>query len=85
MKLILNGGGEGTQATNARRILNSVIDHSKKILYIPLAWADSTFSGCLEFMTNELRDVNAAGIEMINTGEELLNKNLSILVFTSKS
>ena len=77
MKLILNGGGEGEQVANARKLLNSIIDHNKKILYIPLAWADSTFSGCLEFMTNELSNVNVAGIEMINAGEELLNKNLS--------
>ena len=77
MKLILNGGGEGTQVANARKLLNSIIDHNKKILYIPLAWVDSTFNGCLEFMTNELSDVNAAGIEMIHEGDEILNKNLS--------
>lgn len=38
MKLILNGGGDGKQVENARQLLNSIIDHSKKILYIPLAW-----------------------------------------------
>lgn len=35
MKLILNGGGDGKQVENARQLLNSIIDHSKKILY---AW-----------------------------------------------
>ena len=35
MKLILNGGGDGKQVDNARRLLNSLIDHSKKVLYIP--------------------------------------------------
>lgn len=61
MKLILNGGGDGKQVESARKLLNSLIDHNKKILYIPLAWFDPTFSGCLEFMTNELSDVNSAG------------------------
>ena len=61
MKLILNGGGDGKQVENARQLLNSIIDHSKKILYIPLAWPDNTFSGCFEFMTNELADVECCG------------------------
>ena len=51
MKLILNGGGDGKAAESARQLLNSVIDHSRKILYIPLAWPDPTYRGCLEFMT----------------------------------
>ena len=77
MKLILNGGGDGKQVESARKLLNSLIDHNKKILYIPLAWVDPTFSGCLEFMTNELSDVNSAGIEMITSAEEIINKNLN--------
>ena len=77
MKLILNGGGDGKQVENARKLLNSLIDHNKKILYIPLAWIDSNFDGCLEFMTNELSDVSSAGIEMITTGKDLVSKNLS--------
>ena len=35
MKLILNGGGDGNQVINARKKLNDIIDHNKKILYIP--------------------------------------------------
>ena len=77
MKLILNGGGEGNQVKSARMLLNSLIDHSKKILYIPLAWPNSDYDSCLEFMTNELSDVDCAGIEMVRSGEEIVNKNLS--------
>lgn len=77
MKLILNGGGEGNQVKSARELLNSLIDHSKKILYIPLAWVDSNYDSCLEFMTNELSDVDCIGIEMVKSGEEIVNKNLS--------
>ena len=49
MKLILNGGGDGKAAVSARQLLNRVIDHHKKILYIPFAWPDPTYQGCLEF------------------------------------
>jgi dipeptidase E len=77
MKLILNGGGEGNQVKSARELLNNLIDHSKKILYIPLAWPNSDYDSCLEFMTNELYDVDCAGIEMVRSGEEIVNKNLS--------
>ena len=77
MKLILNGDGEGNQVKSARELLNSLIDHSKKILYIPLAWVDSNYDSCLEFMTNELSDVDCIGIEMVKSGEEIVNKNLS--------
>lgn len=75
MKLILNGGGVGEQVESARKFLNDLIDHTKKILYIPLAWPDPTFNGCLEFMTGELSDVDKAGIDMVKTPEELMNKD----------
>lgn len=77
MKLVLNGGGEGNQVSDARRLLSSLIDHNKKILYIPLAWPDSTYSGCLEFMTDELSDIDKKGIEMIKSADELMIKNLT--------
>ena len=77
MKLILNGGGDGKAAESARQLLNSVIDHSRKILYIPLAWPDPTYRGCLEFMTDELSDVEKAGIEMIRSNEELMSRDFS--------
>lgn len=81
MKLILNGGGKGDIVKDARQKLNSIIDHNKKALYIPLAWPDPTYNGCLEFMTNELSDVQKAGIEMIKSADELLNKNFKDYAF----
>lgn len=75
MKLILNGGGVGNRVETARQLLNSIIDHDKKILYVPLAWPDPTFSGCLEFMTSELSDVDKVGIDMITSANELASKN----------
>ncbi len=77
MKLILNGGGVGDAIKSARALLNSLIDHNKKILYIPFAWPDPTYNGCLEFMTKELSDVEKIGIDMVKSTEELLSKNLN--------
>ena len=77
MKLILNGGGDGKAAASARQLLNRVIDHHRKILYIPLAWPDPTYRGCLEFMTGELADVEKAGIEMVRTAGELEDRELT--------
>lgn len=77
MKLILNGGGEGDIVKSARAKLNEVIDHNKRALYIPFAWPDSTYTGCLEFMKNELSDVDFKGIDMVISTDELLNMNLS--------
>lgn len=77
MKLMLNGGGDGDSVKTARELLNSLIDHNKKILYIPLAWPDSTYSGCLEFMTNELADIDKTGIDMVKSTDELMSKKFT--------
>lgn len=76
MRLILNGGGVGQQVSEARRLLNTLIDNNKKILYIPFAWTDPTYSGCLEFIKNELFDVDKKDIEMVKSTDELMSKNL---------
>lgn len=77
MKLVLNGGGDGKSVESARQLLNGLIDNNKKILYIPFAWPDSTYNGCLKFMTSELSDVDKLGIDMVRTPEELMNKNFT--------
>ena len=77
MTLILNGGGDGQAVASARQLLNSIIDHSRKILYLPFAWPDPSYRGCLEFMTAELSDVEKAGIEMVTTLEELMSRDFN--------
>lgn len=77
MRLLLNGGGIGIAAESARKKLNEIIDHNKKILYIPLAWPDPSFQGCLEFMSTELSDVDAAGIEMVASADEIVDLTLA--------
>ena len=77
MKLILNGGGIGNKVADARSLLNNLIDNNKKILYIPFAWPDSSYSGCLEFMIKELSDINKKEIDMVKSTDELMNKNFN--------
>lgn len=77
MKLILNGGGAGKAVESARQALNRVTDPARRILYIPFAWPDSSYEGCLEFMTGELADVNKAGIDMVKTPAELMSRDFS--------
>ena len=77
MHLFLNGGGDGPAVADARAKLNQVIDHQKKVLYIPFAWEDETYAGCIEFLTQELGDVETAGIEMVRSGKELYEKKIS--------
>lgn len=77
MKLILNGGGIGDKVKDARNLLNEIIDNNKKKLYIPFAWPDGTYKGCLEFITKELADVDKLGIDMVTSANELLSKNFN--------
>ena len=77
MKLILNGGGTGDAVRSARQLLDRSIDHRKRILYIPFAWPDPSYRGCLEFMTGELADVGKAGIDMVKTPGELTGRDFS--------
>ena len=77
MKLILNGGGIGDKVKDTRNLLNEIIDNNKKILYIPFAWPDDTYKGCLEFITKELADVDKLGIDMVTSANELLSKNFN--------
>lgn len=78
MQLILCGGGSGEQNTLANQRLNEIIDHTKPILYIPLAMdeSDHPYDGCFEWIQGELSKVNVPSIEMVRGFEELASKNL---------
>lgn len=78
MNLILNGGGTGDKVSNARKLLNNLINHNKKILYIPFAWPELTYSGCLEFMTRELSDVGKVKNEIKEIKVPFYDKILEI-------
>lgn len=75
MKIFLNGGGDGDQTAEARKRFNEVIDHSKPLLYIPLAMESDMYDSCYEWITGEMKDVDIPAIEMVRSAEELAAKN----------
>lgn len=78
MQLILCGGGSGEQNTLANQKLNEIINHTKPILYIPLAMdeSDHPYDGCFEWIQEELSNVNIPSIEMVRSFEKLAFKDL---------
>ncbi len=78
MQLILCGGGSGEQNTLANQKLNEIIDHTKSILYVPLAMNenDYPYDGCYEWIQSELSNVDIPSIEMVRSFGELASKNL---------
>lgn len=78
MQLILCGGGDGEQNTQANQRLNEIIDHTKPILYIPLAMdeIEHPYDECYEWIKEELRNVDVPSIKMVRTFEELASENL---------
>lgn len=86
MKLLLNGGG-AIQPTTARwyhpeladfyKLLNDIIDNSKPILYVPLASKPEKLESAREWFIAEMADVLCAGIDMVTSGVEMAEKNLS--------
>ena len=72
MKLFLCGGGAGLQVQSAYYKFNSIINHNKPLLYIPLAMKDDNYDSCYEWITNELKFMNI-NIFMVRSFEELLS------------
>ena len=77
MKLLLCGGGCGEQTIEANKKFNEIIDHTKPLLYVPLAMDENKhpYDGCLEWITGELSSVKIPSIEMVRTFDELASKN----------
>ncbi len=76
MCLFLCGGGSSFQTTEAYQKLNEIIDHTKPILYVPLAMAEDKYDSCYEWINEELQNVKVPNIDMVRTKEELSSKNL---------
>ena len=77
MRLLLCGGGSGDKTIEANKKLNEIIDHSKPILYIPLALEKNRYDGCLKWIKEELKSVDVPFIDMVYSAEEILEKNLN--------
>ncbi len=76
MRVFMNGGGSGKATENACRRFNEVIDHSKPILYIPIALDESRYPGCMDFITKELCQVNVPEIIMMTDAAKIAESNL---------
>lgn len=77
MKVFLNGGGCGEQTTEALKKFNDMIDHTRPLLYIPLAMQRERYPSCHEWIQDELREVNVSSIEMATSADEIVRKDLS--------
>ena len=74
---LLCGGGSGQQNYYANKKLNEIIDHSKSLLYIPLA-VDITihpYDSCYDWIKEELSQVDIPKIDMVRSFEELFQKD----------
>lgn len=76
MMIFLCGGGSGEQTVEATRRFNDVIDHTKPLLYVPLAMKSELYPSCYEWIKGEMREVNIPSIEMVTSAEEITRKEL---------
>ncbi len=76
MRVFMNGGGSGKETEIACKRLNEVIDHSKPILYIPIALDESRYPGCMDFITKELAEVTVPEIIMKTDAGKIAASNL---------
>jgi len=79
MKLFLNGGGCGSQTIDTYTEINKIIDHSKPVLYIPLAMdeKDHPYDDCYEWIKGEIVSIDIPNIEMVRDFKELSEKDFS--------
>lgn len=79
MKLFLNGGGFGKQTILTYKEINKIINHSKPVLYVPLAMdeIDHPYDSCYEWIKEEISMIDIPNIEMVRTFEEFANKNFN--------
>ena len=79
MKLLLNGGGSTKELIPVMNKLNEIMDHSKPILYIPLAMDESehTYDSCYDWFLQQVVNVDVPSVDMPRTFEELASKKLN--------
>ena len=77
MTLFLCGGGSAEKTMLAYNRLNQMIDHHHlPILYVPFAMEKEQFQSCLDWFKTEIKAVSVSGIEMVEDGSMLSQKNL---------
>ena len=79
MKVFLNGGGCGKQTIETYKVINKIIDHTKPVLYIPLAMdeTDHPYDDCYKWINEEISVIDIPNIEMVRTFNELYEKDFN--------
>ena len=77
MTLLLNGGGSAKQLKLTMNKLNQIMNHSKSILYVPLAMDEEEhpYDGCYEWFQGQVVDVDVSNVDMPRSFEEFASKN----------
>ena len=72
MKLFLNGGGNTKELALPMSIVNEIMDHNKKILYVPLAMdeVDFSYDDCYKWFQKQVINVDVKGIDMPRSFEQ---------------
>lgn len=73
MRIFANGGGSGERISSIYERINSLIDHNKPVLYIPLAMEPDKhpYDGCYEWIKQEIASINISNIVMPESFDEL--------------
>ena len=79
MSILLGGGGSAEKTVISNKLFESLIDHKKPILYIPLAWnhVDPGYESCKKFLIGEFQNIKHGKIQVVQTADEIVSKNLS--------
>ena len=79
MKLFLNGGGSTKELVLTMSKVNEIIDHSKRILYVPLAMEETEhpYDDCYEWFQQQIENVDVIGVDMPRTFEQFASLDLN--------
>lgn len=77
MKLFLCGGGSGKQIIFALNKFSSLLDKTKPILYIPLAFENNNYDSCSKWFEEEIKFIGINSFEMVRSSKELSQKDFN--------
>ena len=76
MRLILCGGGSNEQVRDSYKLFADSVK-GQKIMYIPFAWQDDKYTGCLEWLSNDLKPYGINNIDMVTSPEQITKERLN--------
>lgn len=76
MRLILSGGGSGKEVEESYQLFAESVKGGK-VLYVPLAWEDETYAGCLDWLKGDLKPFGVNNIEMVTNANQITKEKLN--------